>query len=108
MGGIQCLSAFLKRAGHQTTLVNDPNLFDNPWIQYSSLSKFFEDPDSVLRQIISHRPDLIALSVVTDDFKWALKWSRRIKQALDVPIVFGNAHPTFHPEQVLSHECVDF
>lgn len=31
MGGIQCLSAFLKQHGHQTALVNDPNLFENPF-----------------------------------------------------------------------------
>jgi pyruvate-formate lyase-activating enzyme len=25
-----------------------------------------------------------------------------------VPIVFGNVHPTFHPEAVLSYDCVDY
>src|SRR5580698_9581771 len=96
MGGIQCLSAFLKQHGHQTALVNDPNLFDNPWIQYPALSRFFEDRDYILAQIESHHPHLVALPVVTDDYKWALKWARRIKQRMKVPIVFGNVHPTFH------------
>lgn len=108
MGGIQCLSAFLKNHGHETALVNDPNLFDNPWIQYPAIANFFEDSENILKNIQSHRPDLIALPVVTDDFKWALKWAARIKLRMNVPIVFGNTHPTFHPKDVLYHECVDF
>src|SRR5688572_21741874 len=108
MGGIQCLSAYLKQAGHQTALVNDPNLFDNPWVQYKTISDFFEDSDFILSQIEEHKPDLIAMPVVTDDFQWALKWSRRIKQRMRTPIVFGNCHPTFHPKDVLYHDCVDY
>jgi anaerobic magnesium-protoporphyrin IX monomethyl ester cyclase len=108
MGGIQCLSAFLKRAGHETALVNDPNLFDNPWIQYPAISAIFEDTDHTLDQILSHKADLIALSVVTDDYKWALKWARRVKNLTNTPIVFGNVHPTFHPADVLKQDCVDF
>lgn len=108
MGGIQCLSAFLKQAGHETALVNDPNLFDNPWVQYSKLSGLFDDPEFILGQIENHSPDLIAMPVVTDDLKWALKWARRIKSRFRIPIVFGNVHPTFHPKEVLEHNCVDF
>ena len=108
MGGIQCLSAFLKRAGHQTGLVNDPNLFDNPWVQYPAISSWFEDSDRILKQIGDQNPDLIAFSVVTDDYKWALKWSNRIKEKFDIPIVYGNVHPTFHPVEVLQQECVDY
>jgi radical SAM superfamily enzyme YgiQ (UPF0313 family) len=108
MGGIQCLSAFLKQAGHQTALVNDPNLLENPWIQYPRIAKFFEDTDFIVNQILSHNPDLVAMPVVTDDFKWALKWAGEIKRRADVPIVFGNCHPTFHSKEVLDHHDVDF
>jgi anaerobic magnesium-protoporphyrin IX monomethyl ester cyclase len=108
MGGMQCLSAFLKRAGHEVFLVNDPNLFDNPWIQYPAVSAVFEDTEHILGRILSCKPDLIGMPVVTDDFQWALKWARRIKQIMDVPIVFGNAHATFHSEDVLKQNCVDF
>jgi anaerobic magnesium-protoporphyrin IX monomethyl ester cyclase len=108
MGGIQCLSAFLKKHGHQTGLVNDPNLFDNPWVHHPLIASFFEDSEHILDQIDAHKPDLIALSVVTDDFPWALKWARRIKARRDIPIVFGNIHPTVHPKEVLHNDCVDF
>lgn len=108
MGGIQCLSAYLKRAGHQTALVNDPNFFDNPWIQKPKLAFLFDESEFILGQIENHAPDLIAVPVVTDDYKWALKWSTRIKARMNVPIVFGNVHPTFHPKDVLSQSCVDY
>jgi len=108
MGGIQCLSAYLKQVGFETALVNDPNLFDNPWIQYPLVSRLLEDVDFILNQIAAHRPDLIALPIVTDDLQWGLKWARRIKARMQTPIVFGNVHPTFHPKEVLLHNCVDF
>lgn len=108
MGGIQCLSAFLKSKGHETALVNDPNLFDNPWVQYPLLSRLFEDQQHIINQIESHAPDLIGLSAVTDDFAWALKWARRIKEKLNIPIVVGNTHATFHPEECLRHDCFDY
>ncbi|MFA6434381.1 MAG: radical SAM protein [Elusimicrobiales bacterium] len=108
MGGIQCLSAFLKRAGHRTALVNDPNLFDNAYVHYPALSAFFEEPGLILDRIEAHKPDLIALPAVTDDYRWALKWARRIKARMKVPVVLGNAHPTFHPDEVLGRDCVDY
>jgi anaerobic magnesium-protoporphyrin IX monomethyl ester cyclase len=108
MGGIQCLSAFLKKEGVETALVNDPNLFDNPWVQHPMLAKIFDDHEDVIRKIDDHNPDLIALSVVTDDLSWALKWAERIKKHLNIPIVFGNVHATFHPEECLKHAQVDF
>jgi hypothetical protein len=83
MGGIQCLSAFLKKEGVETALVNDPNLFDNPWVQHPMLAKIFDDHEDVIRKIDDHNPDLIALSVVTDDLSWALKWAERIKKHLN-------------------------
>ena len=108
MGGIQCLSAFLKRAGHETALVNDPKLFHNPWIQYPWLAKFFDDSGDILRKVLEHQPDLIAFSVVTDEYLWALSWAQKIKARSNIPVVFGNVHPTFHPDLVLPERCVDY
>jgi radical SAM superfamily enzyme YgiQ (UPF0313 family) len=108
MGGIQCLSAFLKQHGHDVALVNDANLFENPWIQYPAIAKFFENEQEIVDRVVAHKPDLIGLPVVTDDFHWALKWAKRLKQELNVPIVFGNAHATFHSRDVLEYACVDF
>lgn len=108
MGGIQCLSALLKQNGHETALVNDPNLFDNPWVSFPWLSRFLNNTDHIIAQIDSHKPDLVALSVVTDDLIWALNWAKKIKQDLNLPIVIGNVHPTFHPYDCLKHEVFDY
>lgn len=108
MGGIQCLSAFLKKHGHETFLVNDPNLFDNPWVHHPRIASYFDNENEVISKIKKYNPDLIGLSVVTDDLRWALKWSQRIKKNLNIPIVFGNVHSTFHPEDCLKSEFVDY
>jgi pyruvate-formate lyase-activating enzyme len=108
MGGVQCLSAFLKRAGHATALVNDPNLFDNSYVHFPALSAFFDETSRVLAELEAHRPGLVAIPAVSDDYEWALKWARRIKARLGVPVVLGNAHPTYNPEAVLRQDCVDY
>jgi len=108
MGGVQCLSSFLKKHDHETALVNDPNLFDNPWIQYKWLSRLFDNTDEILSRIEKYNPDLIALTVVTDDYAWALKWANEIKKHFNIPIVAGNTHPTFKPADCLSHGCIDY
>lgn len=110
MGGIQCLSAFLRKHGHVTQLFNDPRLFDNPWIQFKRFNRLFEKVSisEGLLEIERKKPDLIAFSVVSDDYEWALNWSKHIKSVFDIPIVFGNCHPTFFPEKVLENASVDF
>jgi radical SAM superfamily enzyme YgiQ (UPF0313 family) len=108
MGGIQCLSAFLKAAGHETALANDANLFDNPWVRLPKLSALFHNADHVINKIISEKPDLIALSAVTDDFGWAVKWAKKIKAQFSIPIVIGNTYPTFHYNDVMTYDCFDY
>ncbi|MDE2491376.1 MAG: B12-binding domain-containing radical SAM protein [Elusimicrobia bacterium] len=108
MCAIQCLSSVLRRAGHRTALVNDPNLFDNSYVHHPRLAALFDETERIVESIAAENPDLVAVSVVTDDFKWALKWARRIKARLALPIVFGNVHPTYHPKEVLRQDCVDF
>ena len=108
MGGIQCLSAFLKQHGHETALVNDPNLFDNPWVYFPKLSSLLHNEEVILQEIAVQAPDLIGLSVVTDDYRWALRWARKIKSRMSVPIVLGNCYPTFHAEEALKELAFDF
>lgn len=108
MLGIQSLSAFLKLAGHKVGLVNDSKIFDNPWVNYPRLASFFDNEEQVCSRMLAEQPDLIALSVVTDEFSWAIKWAKRFKAITNVPIVIGNVHPTFHPKEVLELSCFDY
>ena len=84
--GIMYLSAVLKQAGHEfKVFIGERNLI-------KSLKKF--------------SPDLIGFSAVTGPHFWDLKVARKIKEVMDVPIVFGGPHATFFPE-VIKEDCVD-
>lgn len=108
MGGLQCLAAFLKKHGHDAALVNDPRLLDNPWIQMPQWQRYVDTSDQLLNEVLDHKPDLIGFSVVADDYQWALAWSKKIKQKMNIPIVFGNIYPTTNPNEVLENIEVDF
>ena len=56
----------------------------------------------------AYGPDLIAFSVVSDNFPWAVRLSEKIKKVFDVPIVFGGVHPTSVPEYVLKYSKADY
>jgi radical SAM superfamily enzyme YgiQ (UPF0313 family) len=105
---LQAVSAMLKRHGHQTELAYDQSLFDDKnYLFLPRLATLFDHKRVVLAQILDSRPDLVAFSVLTSNYLWALDMARRVKQRLDVPVVFGGIHPTTLPELVIANECVD-
>jgi anaerobic magnesium-protoporphyrin IX monomethyl ester cyclase len=106
--GIEYLSAYLKRHGHQTELALDPLLFGSHIFSVKSLSKMFSYRKNLLDEIVSAKPDMVCFSCVSDYFPWAANLAQNIKEILDVPIVFGGPHPTSVPENVLKHEFIDF
>jgi len=62
-----------------------------------------------VREIAGMKPIWVGFSVNTGwSMKAALEMSREIKKYGDVPVVWGNAHPTFMPEQCLNEQAVDF
>ena len=82
------LSAILKAKGHKTDLL--------VWTKEKDLIK-------KIKQI---KPDLIAFSTTTGPHKEALKIARKIKSEINIPIIFGGAHPTLFPD-VIKEDCVD-
>ncbi len=105
---IEYLSASLKAAGHNTYLCFDPQLFDDTFLKYPILSKIFDYSDIIIEDIRRYSPGLIAFSVVSDNFPWAVRLSKKIKQHFDIPIVFGGVHPTSVPEYVLQYSAADY
>lgn len=105
---LQVLSAVLKESGHETTLAYDQALFDDrnylhmPWV-----AKWFNHRESVHDQIVRSKPDLVAISVMTPTYTWALEIARFVKDRLGVPVLFGGIHPSTLPELVIANECVD-
>lgn len=59
-------------------------------------------------EILNEQPLWIGFSVVTGwNLKPAAELSRLLKRKSDIPIVWGNVHPTHLPEQCLSEEYID-
>jgi anaerobic magnesium-protoporphyrin IX monomethyl ester cyclase len=105
---IEYLSAALKQEGHSCKLCFDPQLFDDTFLKYPILSRLFDHTEIIMDELRSYQPDLVAVSVVSDNFPWASRLSQRIKQELDVPIVFGGVHPTSVPEYTLQYSAADY
>jgi len=106
--GIEALSAALKKAGHETSLVFDPALFNTFHIMNSSLKRIFDIKDKLLRKIIDGNPDLVAISTLSEDYDWACEMASLIKKEKDISIIFGGKHPTAVPEKVIENDFVDY
>lgn len=108
--GVESLSAVLRRAGHVTALVYDPQTFNsNKGLNSALLHRWFGiRQERVARRVAELAPDLVAVSSYTYDYQWCLEVARLVKQALpNVPIVFGGYHPTLVPEVVVRSPWVD-
>lgn len=107
--GIEYLSAALKRAGHETALAIDPCLFDEAgfW-RAPALARLFSARAGVLRKAAAFKPDLLAFSVFTDTWPWALSLAKELRALTGARTVFGGIHPSSAPAQVLAEEAVDF
>ncbi|MDD4894051.1 MAG: radical SAM protein [Candidatus Omnitrophica bacterium] len=106
--GIEYLSACLKKYGHQTSLIFDPQLFINYTLPNKALSKALNFRENLLEETVRARPGLVCFSCASDQFGWALQLAEAVKKILNVPIVFGGPHPTAVPENVIKHKCIDF
>lgn len=105
---LEALSALLKQNGHEVSLAFDPSLFDDVnYFRIPFLHKIFDDRKGLIRKIVDSKPDVVGISVFTDNFRWALSVAKDIKSIYDVPIIFGGIYPTAVPEYVLSQENVD-
>ncbi|MBI5527335.1 MAG: B12-binding domain-containing radical SAM protein [Deltaproteobacteria bacterium] len=107
--GLEYLSAVLRAAGHETKLAFDPGLFDDKrYLKSRRLGDLLSYRRHLLGDIARSKPDLVAISVVTDFSRWALDVAEWVKSHLGVTVVFGGIHPTSLPEAVLGNACVDY
>jgi len=90
--GIAALSAALKKAGHQTSLIQ--------------FTKEISDQDFQTR-IKDLNPDLIGFSSTTHVFPFVKKYAAAAKQVSDALIVCGGVHPTVCPEKVIADSNID-
>lgn len=90
--GITSLGSFLRSKGINVTVID---LCIVPKI-------------NIVSEIVRIKPDIIGISSMTCDFPSAINIANQIKQHFDIPIVFGGAHPTIFPREVLQNASIDF
>lgn len=94
---IGTLSAFLKKHGHQTALVN--------LIIAKHLEK--EDFEKIAKKIESFSPRLIAFSSYEPSFEWIREIAHQIKKRYQIPIIVGGYYPTLAPQEVIKESSID-
>lgn len=109
MLGVQTLSAVLKRGGHQTGLVFEPNLFATGAIQNPKLIELLSNDALVVEDILAESPDMVGFPIEINGYHWALKIAGELKKRRpELPIVMGGIHATMCPEVVIERPEVDY
>ncbi|MFH0907060.1 MAG: radical SAM protein, partial [bacterium] len=107
--GIEHISSLIKSKGHEVVLLFDPAVFQGEiFINIESLAKRYDMSGAIIKKAIELKPDLIAFSSFTGNYRWCLNITHAIKNISNIPIVFGGVHPTAVPEKVLSNDFIDF
>lgn len=106
--GIEYISSLLKKQGHQTSLIFEPALFHNFFCDNKLLHRMFDFREYILERISKSKPDIIAFSVISDNYHWSLDLARQIKKKHKILVVFGGIHVSSVPEYVLREDVVDY
>lgn len=83
------ISSYIKQYGHECEVI----------IEY-------EDKDW-LSKLVELNPDIVAFSVLSGSYKWAIEKAGIIKSQLNKPIVFGGVHVFLNPEKTIKEGPVD-
>ncbi|HOW69259.1 MAG TPA: radical SAM protein [Phycisphaerae bacterium] len=96
--GVAVLSACLRARGHITGLINiNEALYDVP------------GDEQIVRQVREWQPDILAFSVMTQQYKYALRLARAARQALPaLPIAIGGVHAIMCTEEVKKDGLWDY
>jgi len=90
--GIAYLSAVLKKAGHQTSLVH---VVAPP------------GREELLERVKGESPDLVGFSSTTHMFRHVGRWASWLRGELDITTICGGVHPTIAPEEVVNTPGID-
>ena len=87
--GVMYISAYLKQHGHDCDVVIE--YAEKDWI----------------KRIEEFNPDIIAFSVLTGSFKWAVERATFLKEKFKKPIVFGGVHVFMNPDKTMKELAID-
>ena len=98
--GVRTLSAHLRNHGVATRLLFMPDHLNDDIVD--GVLRYRDD---VLEQMVElcRDSDLIGISLMTNFFDGAVQMTRKLKERLDIPVLWGGVHPTIRPE-----ECLDY
>lgn len=99
----------LKAHGIETRLAFEPSLFDDTkFLHVPSIPRLCRYNERFAEYVASLQPRLLAFSVVTTNYLWALDIARRVKEKIDVVTVFGGVQVQALPQRVLNNPQVDY
>ncbi len=91
--GIGSIMTVLKRAGHNTSLLQVIKLLD----------------DKDVLDFVDNDTDLVAFSTTTNMFPLVQKWSSLLKKHYpNIPLLCGGNHPTLAPKETLQQSVLDW
>lgn len=91
--GIAYLSAVLKAAGHETSLVH---VVEPP------------ERDSLVERVRAEKPDLLGFSSTTHMFRHVARWAGWLRDETGIAAACGGVHATIATDEVLSTDGIDF
>lgn len=106
--GVEILSALLKQAGHSVEIFFDPRIWRDGYSYNKHLARAFNMEEVIVQEILTSDVDIMAFSVVTDNYATAIRMAGRLKQEKNIPTVFGGIHCTSVPERVAAMAEVDY
>ncbi|WAC08928.1 MAG: radical SAM protein [Thermodesulfobacteriota bacterium] len=95
--GVAFLSGILKSHGHKTKLLNINEKLGYPL-----------DLSRIKKDIVLFDPQLIGISMVTNQYHYCLEIASAIKKEFAVPVVGGGIHATADPQGVMASGAFDF
>jgi radical SAM superfamily enzyme YgiQ (UPF0313 family) len=90
--GLASLSAVLKAAGHEVELLD---------------ATFGLSSKEISRTVRRFPPDLVGVTVATNDLEYGVDLVREIRVLTPAPVVAGGFHATIAPDDVLSRQGID-
>lgn len=105
---LEYLSAVLRKNGHQTKLIFDPGLFDDPELENQWLAKQFRYMPFLVEEAEDFQPDVIGICVLTCLVPWAVELSRNLKRVTKAPVVVGGVHVSGAPDLTMAIPEFDY
>ncbi len=98
--GLRLISGYLKENGHHTRMIFLPDPFGDDLV--AGVQRY---PDTVMDRLVELCADcdLVGMTLMTNFYDGAVQVTGKIKENLDLPVVWGGVHPTIRPDECLSH-----